>query len=202
MIRPVPAGLLVLAAVLAGTIGLELWSMFADDGAMIPSAPRLTLARPGPPAPNTAPALPRGVPTESLLARPLFAPTRRPAAVAARPDAPAAGLPRLAGVLMHGGVRSVIFAGTDGGRPVVVAEGGQVAGYVVQSIEPGRVTLAGPGGTRVLRPSFDPRPPAAAGAASVSAPAAFAPAVPFAAPGDIPPAIRDLPGFAGPAAAR
>jgi len=94
-------------------------------------------------------------------------------------------LPRLSGVLLSGGNRSVIFAAPDGGRPTVVAEGGQVAGYTVQSIEPGRVTLAGPDGTRVLRPSFDPRAPIP------NTTVGAAPA------GDVLPILKNLPGLAG-----
>jgi len=91
----------------------------------------------------------------TVLARPLFAPTRRPAAGVA---AALEGLPRVTGILVDGGRRSVIFATADGGKPVVVAEGGEVAGFRVQTIESGQVTVLGTEGLRVLRPSFDPSP--------------------------------------------
>lgn len=96
---------------------------------------------------------------QTVLARPLFAPNRRPpAGLAAAP----ASLPRVAGILVNGNSRSVIFAAAGGGKPQVVAEGAEVAGFRVQSIESGQVTVVGPGGPLVLRPSFDPSPRPAA----------------------------------------
>ncbi len=108
---------------------------------------------------------------ETILARPLFAPNRRPPANA--PAAAAAApppLPRVTGILIDGKSRSVIFA-NPGGRPVVVPEGGTMNGFRVQSIDTGQVVLSGPDGPRTLRPSFDPQPAA-------SAPPAPAPGLP------------------------
>jgi hypothetical protein len=93
----------------------------------------------------------------AILARPLFAPTRRPSAAAA---SAAPGLPRLTGVIVTPLKRAVIFAAPDGnGRPTVVTEGERIAGFLVQSISAGEVTLAGPTGTHTLHVSYDPNLP-------------------------------------------
>ena len=98
---------------------------------------------------------------QAILSRPLFAPNRRaPVGIAA--GGVSTGLPRLAGIMISNSGRSVIFAAADGGKPNVVAEGAEVSGFRVQSIENGQVTVVGPDGSRVLRPSFDPAPRQAA----------------------------------------
>ena len=202
------AGLLALGAALAATIALELTRGTADDGGMIAPAPH-----PAPALPSRAAVSPseedrQGL-VDGILARPLFATTRRPAdAPAAGPAAAPATLPRLAGVLVHGGSRSAIFAATGTGRPAVVGEGGRVGGYTVQSIEAGQVTIAGPGGPQVLHPAFDARalgaaPPLGAGPPGVPAglPGAVKPPAGFA-PVDVLQSLRGLPGLSGAAAAR
>lgn len=189
-------GLLGLGALLAVAITLELTGGVADDGGMIASTPR-----PAPALPSRAAALPvpeedRQALVDGILARPLFATTRRPAdAPAAGPAPTPASLPRLAGVLVHGGSRSAIFAATGSGKPAVVQVGGRVGGYVVQSIEAGQVTLAGPGGSQVLRPAFDARPQGAAAGPPGAAPATRA-STPFA-PTDVLQQLRGLPGLSG-----
>lgn len=176
----IPA-LLLLAAALAGTIALELRSQPTDDSAMPAIQPR-------PPVPAASGAILAGSggaeAMAAILARPLFAPDRRPpsAGTAAAPPPPAP-LPRVTGILIEGDRRSVIFAAAaDGARPLVVGEGGQVNGFRVQSIKAGEVTLMGPDGARTLRPSFDARAPAAAAAA---------------APGPVPPNLDSLTGIPG-----
>ena len=167
------AAIAVAALGLSGVVGLELAGLFAaapmaagGDATVGPR--RATIAEPDASSGWQA----------TLLQRPLFSPSRRPP-----PGTGAAGiigLPRLAGVLVAPGDRHAIFAGG-----IVVAEGGSVGSYTVQTIEAGQVTLRGPDGTRLLRPAF----------ASVSA-AAQAAAVPAgpqrpAKPGaPTPPALR------------
>ena len=63
-------------------------------------------------------------------------------------------------IMIDGTKRNAIFAATDGGRPVVVSEGGRIGPFTVQSIEPQQVTIIGPEGKRAVRTSFDPHPPA------------------------------------------
>ncbi|MBV9735700.1 MAG: hypothetical protein JO209_07295 [Acidisphaera sp.] len=152
MIRAALSGLVV-AAALAGVITVELRSGAPVHGGtpavLATSAPAIA----GTPAPAQAAwdAL-----VATILARPLFSVSRRPAQespVAA--DQTASALPRVAGVLVGPSQRIAIFAAADGqNKPTVVAEGDRVAGFLVRSIAPGEVTLLGPQGTRVLRPSF------------------------------------------------
>lgn len=210
MMRPMLAGLLGLAVVLAGTIALELNGVVADDDAMIPTNSRPPAARAEPTATPSAvrPApgergVERGVDSrqavvDGVLARPLFAATRRPAATAptvAPAAAAPANLPRLAGVLVNGGSRRAIFAEPGGGKPIVLQEGSQVGAYTVQAIEAGQVTLMGPAGVQVVRPSFDTRAP---GQAAAPPPfTAAAGTAPFAAANDVMPSLRGLPGFTG-----
>ena len=141
-----------LAVVLGGLIGVEL----------MPDA-RLPAEQPlAPEAPHHARSLPsvaRGVTARyaaSSLARPLFSPDRRPPAgphvVAGVPSAPE--FPRLAGIMVGPAGSRAIFAPPPPAKPIVVEEGGRVAGFVVRSIATEAVTLASPDGERVVRPSF------------------------------------------------
>ena len=91
----------------------------------------------------------------TILDRPLFSPTRRPAPGAAASTIAGVGPPRLSGVLISGLQTRAIFAGPAGEKGVVAGEGARVGAYVVQSIGIGVVTLVGPEGTLVVRPTFD-----------------------------------------------
>jgi hypothetical protein len=187
MISRALAGVLGLAVLFAVTIALELPGIVADDGAMIATVPSPTPARPNPAIPLRVTRVDRDELVDGILARPLFAATRRPAAVAARTATAPANLPRVAGILVNGRSRSVIFAAREGGRPVVVHEGAQVGAYTVESIEAGQVTLLGPGGAQVLHPSFDARPRDPGAAAGPGAALAT----------DVMQSLRNLPGFPG-----
>lgn len=118
--------------------------------------------------PPTAPSRPAGSDpgqaaqrVATSLARPLFSPSRRPpAASPAMLGAAAPSLPRVAGVVITASGRRAIFATKNGAKPLVVGEGGQVGAFTVQSIRAGQVTVLGPEGERVLKPAFDPDPPA------------------------------------------
>jgi len=199
MMQPSFPALLGLAVLLIGTIGFELTTRVGDDGGMIASTPR-----PLPTAPKPAAALPvlgkdRQMLVDGLLARPLFATTRRPVVALATPALPPASLPRLAGILVHGRSSSAIFAATGEGRPVVVQEGAQVSGHTVQSIGAGQVTLSGPGGQQVLRPTFDVHPQSAANGSAAAGPTAKG-ASPLAAANDVMQSLQGLPSFPGAAA--
>jgi hypothetical protein len=90
---------------------------------------------------------------ETVLARPLFSPTRR------APDTPAANLTaelglerlRLAGIVTAPGRRLAIFADTDG-KPMAVAEGQRVKGWQIESITPRLVSISAAGGMMSLHP--------------------------------------------------
>ncbi len=194
MIARALAGLLVLGVALGGTIVLELTAIVGEEGAMIASTPGPPPIRLSPAAaaqiarPNTRDDRQQLV--DAILSRPLFVASRRPAATLAAPAAPPANLPRLAGIMVDGGRRRVIFAPAEGGRPVVAQEGAQIGAYTVQSIEAGQVTLSGPSGAQVLRPTFDPQP-----RDSIASPTAGV--APFAAANDVLQSLRGLPGFSG-----
>jgi hypothetical protein len=154
------ASLAAVALGLSGMIGIEIlsWQSASEDAALV----RPVRAAPSG-APIGAPAA-RGEPSESrderlgiILARPLFSPDRRPAASGARS---VSGLPRLAGIVVTGSRKVAIFAAPSGGKPVVADEGGRLGAYDVRAINEDGVTVVGPEGALVLRPIFDPAPPA------------------------------------------
>lgn len=139
---------LLLAAALAWQIG--------QDGSSAPSPPSAVgpVARPASPAEmaSDSSAVQRSV--AAILARPLFAPDRRPIATTAPAAATAVGLPRLAGVVVTSSGRQAIFAAGGDGRQIAVAEGGQIGAFTISRIDADAVIIAGPDGSRMLRPSF------------------------------------------------
>lgn len=198
--QPSFSGLLGLAILLIGTMAFEFTRSAMDDAGMIASTPRLFLTVPEPVAAPPVPDKDRAMLADGIIARPLFAATRRPTAVPATPAPPLASLPRLAGILVDGRSRSAIFAAVGEGRPLVVQEGAQVGGHTVQSIGAGQVTLSGPGAPQVLRPTFDPRPQSAASGTAAAGPGANKDAAPFASALNIMQSLRGLPGASGAAA--
>lgn len=137
----------------------------------------------------------------TILARPLFNPGRRPptAAQAAAPGTVTPGLPRVAGIVVTPAGRRAIFA-ERGAKPLVLGEGGQVAGFTVQSIQAGQVTVRGPEGVRVLSPTFDPAAPAqAAPPATASPPPGLSiPGLPGFQLPPRPPGVGGIPGLGAP----
>jgi hypothetical protein len=178
-----------LAAMLVALLVLEYHGADPED-ATLPTAPRAPSrtapARLGLDVPQTgaAPAAADRDPTQldTILARPLFRSARRPPAGAAAAGGGVASLPRLTGVLVSRTGRSVIFAAGADGKPAVVAEGGRIGAYLVQSIGAGQAVLVGPDGARTLRPAFGGGPglggSAGFGGSAGAQPAAGAPAQP------------------------
>ncbi len=166
MNRVAPLLLATAALALAGLIALEL----RPAPPHTPLQPARAAANP---SAGEADPLPADRSAE-LLARPLFTPGRRPAAVSGG-SGPQAGLPRLSGVLVGPFGRTAIFAASGAGKPIVLAEGGEIGGFRVVAIAPGQVTLTGKGRTLVLSPSHgtEPaeRPPAPARTAEADPPA-------------------------------
>jgi hypothetical protein len=140
--------LAALAAALLALIGYELRSYRGVEataalGRVTSFAPTVTEAVPV--------AHDRSAELEAILARPLFQPDRRPA-----PEAAASPkLGRLAGIIVSGTEKRLIFAGSSGGKPIVVKEGDHVDADVVQSISDEHAALSGPDGVKVITPSFD-----------------------------------------------
>ena len=153
------AGLLGFVAVgLAALIVVELRPDAAGSDPALPPSQLLASAPAATPAGLDGNL---GTLADTLLARPLFSQTRRPPNVAgpvASAPSIAAPLPRMTGILIDGPRRSAIFAApaTPGGKPVIVAEGGRIGPFTVQTIEPQQVIVIGPEGKRTVRTSFDP----------------------------------------------
>ena len=127
------------------------------------------------------------------LARPLFTRDRKPVGEHGTATAGATEvLPRLAGIAISPYGRRAIFAGDDG-KPVVVREGGSVAGYTVRAIQPDLVRIDGPDGQRSLAPAFDPKAHPAE-TPQVAGPYGQAPIYPGQVPGGVMPPMR-MPGM-------
>jgi hypothetical protein len=141
------AGLAGLVLVLAGTVMAEL-SGPGEQVAVLKPLP-VEAALPAGAVP-TADRTPRWAAT--ILARPLFSPSRRPAAQHVAGPAGPPTLPRLTAVLVGEDGRRAIFAGT--GPAIVAREGSRIGDHLVQTIAAGEVTLQGPEGSVVLRPRF------------------------------------------------
>jgi hypothetical protein len=140
--------LAALAATLLAVIGYESRSVRGVEAT--------AELRRGPPfAPTATEAVPvahdRSAELATILARPLFQPDRRPA-----PEAAASPkLGRLAGIIVSGTEKRLIFAGSSGGKPIVLKEGDHVDADVVQSISDEHAALSGPDGVKFITPSFD-----------------------------------------------
>ena len=143
----------VIAVLLAALLVLE-YHGASSEKITLPLATQRTLAtQPGDALATTA-HLQADLTT--ILERPLFQPSRRPAAV--DPAATALDkLPRLSGVMISRAGKWLIFDG-PGGKPIVVTEGGHIGPYVVRSIGDGQATVAGPAGLLTVRPSFGNAP--------------------------------------------
>ena len=163
-----PRILIVIGAAACGAAASLGWT--APPPSDIPPSPTVAVPEPAPAPPAVEPPA-RQVLVETILARPLFDPTRHPlmAAPAAAPspqDSPA--LPRLTGVVVSLQSRMALFAATATDKPFAASPGTSVGAFTVLAVEKGRVTLVDAGGaTRVLLPSFDPAQPTAVRTAPV-----------------------------------
>ena len=94
---------------------------------------------------------------DTILARPLFSPDRRPVSAAGTDTS--TSLPRLSAIIITGGTHAAVFS-ADGQKPQVVTAGGSIDGYQLDSIAPDSVQLTGPDGPLTLRPQFITSAPA------------------------------------------
>lgn len=143
----------LVAAVLVGTVVLEVQG--SNDP--VPVAEQSMVSAPVPlPVAVVASLGPDNSPqwAERTLARPLFSETRRPPADIPVVTAGSPKLPRLTGVVVSPAGGFAIFAGIEGGKPIVAREGDQVGDAVIEAVAVGQVTLRGPDGIVVLHPSF------------------------------------------------
>jgi hypothetical protein len=88
----------------------------------------------------------------TALARPLFAPGRRPVAGTASADP---GMPRLAGIIAAPDGAVAIFQPTGNAHPVVARSGQKLGGWEVTSIAADAVNLRKNNNVVVLNPHFD-----------------------------------------------
>jgi len=107
----------------------------------------------------------------SVLDRPLFSETRRPAKQAKTDGTTTSGLrdKRLTGIVIDPQRRLAIFAVT-GAKPLVRSEGEMVDEWRLDFIAPREVLLSGPDGTTTLMPKGDPNRPAPAPRPAVNPP--------------------------------
>lgn len=183
-----------LTAALGAIVVLELVELALPEAAAI--SPRASDANPSAPAeaaPASEPDLDALV--RLILARPLFAPGRRPPApppvTNADNDKEEVKPPdlegRLAGTVITPDRREALFA-REGERPLAVTEGEAVDGWTVRTIEPDRVVLMSDFGEKIIEPApgvrgegVVPTPPKKTAAAQVkraNAPTRTAPPLP------------------------
>jgi general secretion pathway protein N len=139
--------LAALAAALLAVIGYEVRSYQGAGTAVEPDrAPSFATSVAG----EVPVGRDRSAELATIFARPLFQPDRRPV-----PATASAKLGRLAGIIVSGTEKVLIFAGSSGSKPIVMKEGDHVGADVVQSISDEHAALAGPDGVKVITPSFD-----------------------------------------------
>jgi hypothetical protein len=98
-----------------------------------------------------------------ILDRPLFSGDRRPVAIVA---AAAAGVPRLAGIIMAPDQAAAIFQRAKGAKPLVARPGEAVGEWVVTTIAADGVSLRKADARITLTPQFDGGPATGAPAAA------------------------------------
>ena len=138
-----------------GGAALALAAIIAAELAPAPATPPLpeiaVPAMPDSPAAQPVPAGSSIGAVATILARPLFAPSRRPPSAPA--TATAASL-RLSGTIVGPSGRRAIFEPAGGGKPVVVRVGDRVGSEIVRAITPGTVLVVGADGPHLLAPAY------------------------------------------------
>jgi hypothetical protein len=151
------SGRLLLPLVAASLVGVIGWEFAAKPAlrpdVLAPIAAGTLRLRPPLHDPPSDRAIERWAGT--ALARPPFAPTRRPAPPALSPEqhAPDQKLPRLSGIVVAPDRLLAIFQG-DQARPTAVTNGGEIAGWVVSTILQDTVLLSRDGSSLHLHPMF------------------------------------------------
>ena len=142
--------LLTLCVALAGVIVYELDSPNSDSRAFEPTLPQAETKQGRAQEPKSEDLL------ATIIARPLFDPTRRPPDVVSSQNAtePELGDVRLTGIVLEPNRHFAIFAVPDA-KPLALSEGEALKGWRLDSILPQKVSLSGPGGIRTLEPKAD-----------------------------------------------
>ena len=150
-----------LAVALGGIITIESRPDIVRAGL----TPAADIMRLGPVAPHAGDTRQVQTWVDLILARPLFAPSRRPPASAAGSGNSNPGFPRLTGIIIMPHQREAIFAVPGKTKPIVVTAGSRLNGALIKSIDASSVVVVDAAGARRLRPSFAPAASAAAAAA-------------------------------------
>jgi hypothetical protein len=169
-----------LAALLAGGVALELAGGL-DDATAVPDVAPTSVATAATEGADQVDAW-----SQTILDRPLFAPSRRPpqeevpveTVEAPEVEAPPPVIPRLAGIIVGPQSRRALFQPADGGKPLSLGEGDEIAGWVIEAIAVDGVRINGAEGQQTITPQPD------AGLAAESA--VIAPVLPAPAGGDPP----------------
>ena len=98
--------------------------------------------------------------TQTILARPLFSPSRRPGHAAAV----SAVVPRLAGIIIDAKGARAIFANPGDVRAIIAGAGAHAGPYLIRAVAASGVSVIGPDGPQVLHPSYDQNGSSAEGA--------------------------------------
>jgi hypothetical protein len=153
--------MLAAGAALLGAGAMLAWSLVTPTAAPAPSIV-------APPAAAEAPALPidpDAAAVVAALARPPFAPGRRPPAAAIAADGPPAALPSLVAVALGGGRGVAMLRLPDAERPVRARPGERVGGFLLIEVLRDRVVLLDaetePHTVRLPAPSLVPEVPRA-----------------------------------------
>jgi hypothetical protein len=151
--------LLLLLTISAGLSGLIFFEL--ESGNEPPAGVPRAATNEGQPAVQGDPVRPAPRQTAdqsvaTILAQPLFSPTRRPPeTVQADGSAdPTLSDVRLTGIVIDPDRRLAIFA-VKGTKPRTLSVGDALNGWKLDSISPEEVSLSGPGGTRTLQPKID-----------------------------------------------
>jgi hypothetical protein len=175
--------LLAISVGLAGVIFLELDSGDAPSEAILARRPTTDQGQPAVQR-NQRHSDPQQTAKDvaTIVARPLFSPTRRPRETAKSAGAtdPELSDVRLTGIVIEPDRRLAIFA-VAGAKPRTLSLGEALNGWKLDSISPEEVSLSGPSGTRTLQPKIDTKL-----VRQARLPAAPAQPPPAAAPGQAP----------------
>lgn len=150
-------GLTGIACALAAIIALEFLGGVGENAdAGSPTAMRTGADAPVTPILSTRAAAPEV--TGSILARPLFAPGRRPdrSPESPTPEKTVTDLPRLTGIVTVMGKKLAIFQPWGGGKPIVGGVGTDIEGRKIQTISVDEIVMTGPDGAERIRPLPDP----------------------------------------------
>jgi hypothetical protein len=153
--RRIVAMTLIWSTLLAGCVGFTLailWQVTGDPVGSVAIAPAISPGKPVDITDRSASWV------AEAMARPLFSPTRRPPprpTASTQTAATANGGARLTGIVISPAGRQAIFAPVDGGKSIVLSEGGHLGDETIEAIRPDAITLAGPAGRRFLGTVFE-----------------------------------------------